>query len=294
MNAAATLDTLRPRAPDRVGRGAMLALLVHAALVVGLSVAVNWRTHSEPEGVEAELWAAVPQMAAPPAAPPQPAEEPVKPKVAPPPPEPVAKKPPPPPPEEREADIAREKDKERKAKELKAQQERAAAEEKRKRDKAEKAEKERADKERLAKEKAEKQKAEQEKQAKADQARTEKARQDQLARIRAMAGGDGAPGSTGKDAQTAGPSAGYAGRVNARVKPNITFTRDIDGNVAAVVEVRAAPDGTITSRKLIQSSGIRAWDDAVLRAIDKTEVLPRDVDGRVPSTLNISFRPRDL
>jgi colicin import membrane protein len=29
----------------------------------------------------------------------------------------------------------------------------------------------------------------------------------------------------------------------------------------------------------------------VLRAIDKTEVLPKDVDGRVPSTITIAFRP---
>ena len=36
-----------------------------------------------------------------------------------------------------------------------------------------------------------------------------------------------------------------------------------------------------------------AWDDAVLRAIDKTEVLPRDVDGRVPSSMTIDFRPYD-
>ncbi|HRP27833.1 MAG TPA: protein TolA, partial [Burkholderiaceae bacterium] len=32
-------------------------------------------------------------------------------------------------------------------------------------------------------------------------------------------------------------------------------------------------------------------DDAVLRAIDKTAVLPRDVDGRVPSTLLLVFQP---
>jgi colicin import membrane protein len=60
-----------------------------------------------------------------------------------------------------------------------------------------------------------------------------------------------------------------------------------------VVEVRASPDGTIVARKLIQSSGVKAWDEAVLRAIDKTEVLPRDTDGRVPSPLEISFRPKD-
>ena len=61
----------------------------------------------------------------------------------------------------------------------------------------------------------------------------------------------------------------------------------------AVVQVRAAPDGTIVGKKLIQSSGNKAWDEAVLRALQRTETLPRDIDGRVPSSLVISFRPKD-
>jgi colicin import membrane protein len=31
----------------------------------------------------------------------------------------------------------------------------------------------------------------------------------------------------------------------------------------------------------------------VLRAIDKTEVLPKDVDGTMPPTIEITFPPRD-
>jgi colicin import membrane protein len=38
---------------------------------------------------------------------------------------------------------------------------------------------------------------------------------------------------------------------------------------------------------------VKEWDETVLRAIDRTEVLPRDVDGRVPSTMVIAFRPKD-
>ena len=60
-----------------------------------------------------------------------------------------------------------------------------------------------------------------------------------------------------------------------------------------MVQVRAAPDGTIVGTKLVQPSGNKAWDDAVLKAIDKTETLPRDTDGRVPPSLLIGFRPRD-
>jgi colicin import membrane protein len=57
--------------------------------------------------------------------------------------------------------------------------------------------------------------------------------------------------------------------------------------------VRMAPDGTITSRKVVKPSGVKSWDDAVLRALDKTEVLPRDVDGRVHTPLVLVFKLRD-
>ncbi len=53
-----------------------------------------------------------------------------------------------------------------------------------------------------------------------------------------------------------------------------------------------SPDGTIIGKRLLKSSGNKAWDAAVLRAIDKTEAMPRDVDGRVPSPMIIEFKPR--
>jgi colicin import membrane protein len=81
--------------------------------------------------------------------------------------------------------------------------------------------------------------------------------------------------------------------VAAAVKPNIVYPEAVTGNPRALVEVRTAFDGTITSRRLLETSGHRAWDDAVLRALDKTERMPRDVDGRVPPVIEIGFRPRD-
>ena len=89
------------------------------------------------------------------------------------------------------------------------------------------------------------------------------------------------------------PSASYAGRIQARIKPNITFTDEVQGNPKAEVEVRTSSDGTILGRKLLSSSGNRSWDEAVLRAIDRTATLPRDMDGRVPPVIVISFRPKD-
>ena len=104
-------------------------------------------------------------------------------------------------------------------------------------------------------------------------------------------------GGSGNTQQAAGPSASYAGRVRAKLKPNIVLLEEtraqISGNPVAEVEVKASADGSITARKLIKSSGVKAWDDAVLRAIDAMETLPRDIDGRVPPLLVIVFRMRD-
>jgi len=156
---------------------------------------------------------------------------------------------------------------------------------------------EKLDKERKAAE--EKKKAEQEKQrkdalrAQQEAQKLDAMRKDNLNRMAALAGATGAPDAKGTALQSSGPSPGYAGRISARIKPNIVFTDDIAGNPVAEVEVRTAPDGTILSRKLIKSSGVKAWDEAVLKAIDKTEKLPPDTDGRVPGSLIIGFRPKD-
>lgn len=94
--------------------------------------------------------------------------------------------------------------------------------------------------------------------------------------------------------QSAGPTAEYAGRIKARVRPNIVLAADIPGNPVATVEVRCAPDGRIIGRKLIIPSGVPAWDDAVLRAIDRTELLPLNEQGRVPTPLLLELRPKDF
>ena len=118
-------------------------------------------------------------------------------------------------------------------------------------------------------------------------------RQENIKRMAGLAGATGGTTATGTAQQASGPSPGYAGRIRARIKPNIVFTADIAGNPTATVEVRVSPDGTIISRKLLKSSGNAAWDEAVLKAVDKTEVLPRDLDGQVPAAMEISFRPKD-
>ena len=313
MHAHDDRDELAPPTPPARLRAIALAVLAHVLLIVALTWGVHWKTSTDQPAVQAELWAAVPQQAAPRADPPPEPTPPPPPVVAPPPP------PPPPPvrqtePDTREADLAIEREKKRLEKERKEReqlQERQRLEKERKeqerkaqelKDKEKQREKEHLEKERqekdkrLAEEKKQKEaeaKRKQEAIEKANAQAAEARRQENLRRMQGLAGATGAENATGTALRDAGPSGSYGGKVAAKVKPHIVYPDAVAGNPRAEVEVRAAPDGTITSTRLVQSSGNKAWDDAVLRALQKTETLPRDVDGRVPSALVIGFRPKD-
>ena len=303
-----------PPEPAR-GRSFALAAAAHVLLFVALGLVTRWTTQNLVVSAEAELWSAVPQQAAPRLVEPEP-EPPAQPK-----PEPVRKPEPAPRPtpqpepevQKRDAEIALKKQKEEekkkalekekaeklrkeklekeKAEKEKADKEKKLKEQKLKEDKA-KEEKAREEKEREKKKADDKRKAE-EAQTKADAARAEALRKENLKRMQGLAGASGGEHSTGTALKSSGPSASYAGRLVARIKPNITYPGDVVGNPRAEVEVKVGADGTILSRRIVQSSGNKAWDDAVLRAIDKTEVLPRDTDGRVPPVIVLGFRPLD-
>ncbi len=284
MPAATERLEFAPPAPPGRWRALALAVLAHLLLLLALTWGINWKRDTENLAAEAELWSATVQQAAPRAveAPPPP----------PAPPQPEARpQPAPPPTGPSQAEIALEQEKKRLAEE-KRQDELA-----RQKKLAEQKKQEELKKQELAKKAAEDRKR-QDDQAKAqarkeDEAkRLEALRQENLKRIQGLAGATGAPSASGTAARSSGPSDSYAGRIRARVKPNIVFTDDVPGNPVAEVEVRMAPDGTITGKRIVKSSGSRSWDEAVLRALDRTEVLPRDVDGRVHTPLLIEFRPK--
>lgn len=292
MHAAADRLEFAPPATPGVVRALLLALLAHGLLVVALTAGVQWKREAQIISAEAELWAAVPVAAAPRLQKPLP--EPVQPEK--PKPEPVMQAPPPPKPvvAQPKVDIALEQEKQRLQKQKQLALEKQQEKLKRAKLQQEKALDEKRKAEQLKQALADKAKLAQEKKLAEQQARQlEAQRAKNLQRMTGLAGASGGASSSGTALKSAGPSASYAGRVIARVKPNIVFTEAISGNPTAVVEVRTSPDGTIISRKLTQSSGVKDWDAAVLRAIDKTEMLPRDTDGRVPSPLEISFRPKD-
>ena len=319
------LEFAPPRPPAQL-RSFGLAVLAHALLLAALTWGVNWKRETSTISADAELWAAVPKEAAPKVVEPPPPEPAPVPKFLP---KVTLPPPPPPPPVEAEmpkADIVLAQEKERKRQ---AQLKALERQEKLKKEKLEKEEAALEKKRQLAEAKQEAQRAEalRQEQMKRTLAQSRATGATGVAGAAVppppvtptppvtpitpatpvkpspapaiapvIPGATGAAGATGTAAQAAGPSASYGGRIVGRIRPNITFPGDVAGiigNPGAEVEVRAAADGTIISRKLLKSSGIKAWDEAVLKAIDKTEILPRDVDGRVPSELVISFRPKD-
>ena len=317
MTATPAYLEFAPPPPPGTGRSLGLALLVHFLLMVALTAGIQWKQDNS-LSVEAELWAAIPMAVAPKLVE-------VEPPPPPPPPPPAPKeivKPPPAPSPNVDADIALSKRKkqleedkkkqetleaERLKQELlkKEEEKKAKLKEKEQKEIKDKALKEKELKEKEKKEKDRKEKELKDKEAKklqeqkdakpspADVKKLEAMRQENMKRIAGMAGATGDENATGTAQRSAGPSDSYGGRIRGRIKPNITFTEDIASNAPAEVEVRCAPDGTIVGKKLIKSSGNPAWDNAVLKAIDKTEILPRDIDGRIHSPLVISFRPKD-
>lgn len=290
-------DDLLPRPARGQALGTALSIAVHALLLLALVGVVHWRTHTS-DVVSAELWASIPEVAAPAPAPtPAPAPAPPAPQPAPPPRAVAAPATEPPPPKvdiatERAAQRARHEAEVEAARKVKEEQQRKQEqldkqEQLRKQQQLQQQQRDQAERE--ARELRER------REAAAAQARLEQQRQDNLRRMMSQAGpgSAAAPGPVSQAARSAGPSASYRARLVALIRSNLVFSQDVPGNPTAEVRVTAAAGGTIIASRLVKSSGNAAWDDAVLRAIDKTAKLPRDADGSVPTDLIVTFRPKE-
>jgi len=280
----------RSRPPWSRGKwiAALLALAVNLGFIAFLVINVTWQSRQE-QAVSVELYAPPakteapkppqPQPAPAPPEPPKPEPEPPKPqpeppkpvpeppKPAPEPPKPVHVEPPPP----SKADLA-----------LKARQEQVerARLEKEKRD----AEKREADKRDAEKKKQEEKKLAdaRERQAREADALKAQADRERLAAAKML-----------ESAQAKALDA-YIRSIQAKVKGNVTLPPDIPGNPEAVFDVVQLPTGEIIDAQLRKSSGVRAYDEAVQRAILKSSPLPKPESADLfRRSLTLKFRPLD-
>jgi colicin import membrane protein len=283
----------------------ILALFVNLLFVGVLVFSVSWQNR-RPEAVTAELYAPPPPQprvtpqAKPQPPPPKPA--PTPPQPAPKPPEPVVEKP-----DTRAADIAlkAKRDEERRQQEQaerdRAQREARQQEEARKQDEARKAEEKRqADlRERQAKQ-VETMRAQAAREAQLrTRAETEsqmRAQAERESRMRAQAEQESA---TRAEQAAAGAARSrsqleWIDKIRSRIRGNINLPPDIPGNPEAIFDVVQLPTGEIIDVKLRKSSGVRAYDDAVQRAILKSSPLPKPVPADLfQRSLELHFRPLD-
>ncbi|MCC6610783.1 MAG: cell envelope integrity protein TolA [Burkholderiales bacterium] len=288
---------MRPPARSEPRSTVSLALSVgvHVLLIAVLFFAISWKT-KPPAPVVAELWT-------PPEAPriaprPEPAQ--VEPTPAPKPEPKVEPKPPPKP------DIALEREKEIKRLE---EVERKRQEDERKRLELEK--KKRLE-EAQRREEAERKRKEDEARAKAERDKQERAAEeqrlkkelesmrsqrlsDQLARELGSASpaartGTPMPGTPGAAAATAA----WVDKIRAKIKGNVVLPPEFSGNPEAEFLVQQLPSGDIVSVKLARSSGSKALDDAWERAILKSSPLPQPDNRDVfQAALRLKFRPTE-
>lgn len=275
-----------PKEPGR-WRALTFAALVHVALFAFLWIGVRWQNDT-PVTIEAEVWSPQPREAAPlpePVKAPEPAPQPVvkeipKPKEV----EPPVVKP----------DIALEQEKKRKAQEEKKrlEEERLAKEKKKRLEDEKLAKLKQEELKKLEKEKAEKKR----KQDEADAKLLAKMRDEDMKRITGGVTGTGGGGDTPK-AQGGRASTEYGAKIAAKIKSNTIYVvpENLAGNPPVEFAVELLPDGTLRNApRKIKSSGIAGFDEAVLRAIDKSQPFPRDEKtGTVPSSVTVSHKPKD-
>ena len=266
---------------------------------------------AEPAPQPARAPAATPAPAPEPPAPaPKPAPKPAPPRPAPPPPPPPALKtptPPPavkapaPPPAPSPADIAREKAQNEAVK--KAQLAKIAADEakqnmklKANEDAAKKAAAQKLDDARAKEIKLSQDKANKEQQATnaaaAATALTAEKQAKELAERQAAERAAKAATDAATARARAKAEGDYVGKIRAKVKGNIILAIDVAGNPEAVFDVVQLPTGEVLSVRLTKSSGNRAYDEAVERAINKSSPLPKPDQADVfQRQLSLKFRP---
>lgn len=280
-----------PREPGR-WLAITLAVAVHVALLVFFWIGIDWQNQT-PVAIKAEIWDMQAKEAAPLPPEPEPTPQP-KPE-----PKPVVRETPkaePAKPEPPKVDIALEKEKKRKEQERK---DKLAQEEKEKKlkQKAEQEKQEKLDKQLAAK------KAEQQKKAEADKKRlqdqrdaelSEKRRAEELRRLTGAIGSGGS-GQAAKSQGSGRADGAYADKIRAKIRSNTVFIvpAELSGNPQVEYDVELLPDGSLRGLHLRKSSGLPGFDEAVKRAIERSQPFPPDQSGSVPGRLTVVHKPKD-
>jgi colicin import membrane protein len=299
-----------PRRSSSVVAG-LLALGVHAVFIMLLVFGMSWQTQ-HPAPVMVDLWDALPM---PPAPAPPPKPEPLPPQPEPPPqpkpvPPPPAPKPPQPdpmpqakvPPAPKAPDIALEKRKAeterlQKLKLMQEAEEKALADSAR----AEAEQMKKARDQQLAEQKRREQLRQMEEEELMQQMMREElaseSRRIQSDKALAQAQAQAAAAAAKRQSEVSRIVGQHRDMISAKVRGNTRLPDDLQGNPQVRCLVRLLPTGEVQEVRVVQSSGNKAYDEAVLLAIEKSSPLPlpEDRDARAEFLPELSFlhRPKD-
>ena len=285
-----------------------LSAAVHAVLVAALFFGVQWKSE-QPGGAPVDVYfgnpAASPPLPRPtpdPEPPPVPDQKPL------PKPEPKAVETP-----KIDPQIAI-KDKERREKEEKEKLEKERLE----KEKAEKLKKQKLEEEQKQKEEEKKKREQKEKEARREDAIAKELERDlkqarehrssetvrslqseldaELKGLRGSPNGSPTGNSSGSKASAGNASSrgkdAYIGKIRDKIRGNTVLPPGIQGNPEAVFKVTQLPSGEIIDIKLSKSSGNKALDEAIERAIKKSDPLPLpDQPNLFERVLELKYKP---
>ena len=286
----------------------VLSAAVHVALLAALFFGVQWK-NEQPGGTPVDVYYGNPAASLPP---PQPAPEPN--------PEPVLEQKPLPRPEPKVAEPPKIdpqiaiKDKERREKEEKEKLEKERLE----KEKAEKLKKQKLEEEQKQKEEEKKKREQKEKEARREDAIAKELERDlkqarehrssetvrslqseldaELKGLRGSPNGSPTGNSSGSKASAGNASSrgkdAYIGKIRDKIRGNTVLPPGIQGNPEAVFKVTQLPSGEIIDIKLSKSSGNKALDEAIERAIKKSDPLPLpDQPNLFERVLELKYKP---
>ncbi len=97
--------------------------------------------------------------------------------------------------------------------------------------------------------------------------------------------------ATGKDQQTSGPSGskGYIAKLVNAIRSQMRYPASCPASTRAKVRIEQLPNGEVTDVTILQASGVSSFDAAVDRAIHAASPLPRDENGRVERALELVY-----
>ena len=86
----------------------------------------------------------------------------------------------------------------------------------------------------------------------------------------------------------------YAAKIRGKIKGNVVLPRAVQGNPEAIFKVTQLPTGEVIDVKISKSSGNKALDEAIERAIRKSDPLPLpDQPGLFERVLELKYKPYD-